>query len=261
MAAFVVHLLLLGCAETPETTDPSPLYVPPPEAAWEPEELQDNIDTALAYGLPNPSTFLENYMALYEAGATKTCPGTNYNFNSPDVGEAGCTTEEGYFFEGVVEYTELDDGWTLHADFRIITPDDHHLSGAGNLEHSWSPDDTRASIYGSYFEDPAENWLSGNPSSLLQIQQHGSNNEALLYGGYTIVDRSFYFETVLFNEDICDQPIGVVQFRDPNGGWFSIESGKDCAPCPTVSYNAQEIDGLCIDLSVLRDHVSSVLYP
>jgi len=261
MAALVAQLLLFGCTESPVESDTDQIFIPPPEADWEPEELQDHIDEGLAYGLPNPSTFLQHYMELYEAGATDACPGTDYNFNSPDVGGAGCTTDDGYFFEGVVEYSEQEDQWALHADFRIIAPDDHHLSGAGNIGLTNSEESARASIYGSFFEDPSTDWLSANPSSLLQIEKRNNESGTLLYGGYTIDGRSFYFENVWLDTTRCDQPIGVVQVRDPNGGWFSVYSEESCPSCPTVTYGGTEIDSVCPDFSILHDLVSAVLSP
>ena len=101
--------------------------------AWTPEELLIHMDLLMTYGLPNPYPIINRYTELYDEGGTPACPGTNYNFDGVDVDNAGCETEAGYFYAGLGELRETEEGFDLHCDCRIVTPDGRMIRGAGNI--------------------------------------------------------------------------------------------------------------------------------
>ena len=89
---------------------------------WTPEELLEQMNRLMSYGLPNPYPIINRYMELYDEGGTPDCPGTNYNFDGADVDNAGCETQDGYFYAGLGELRQNEEGFDLHCDCRIVTP-------------------------------------------------------------------------------------------------------------------------------------------
>lgn len=223
-------LLLLGCdedassaftaLESNETTQAL-------EAAWTPDEVVEQMDALMAYGIPNPYPIRDIYLALYEEGGTSSCPGTNYNFDGSEADNAGCRTDDGYFYAGLGEVRTEEGRFDLHCDCRIVTPDGRMIQGAGNLNIIEENSHTILDIRGSFLEIKSEyagSWLEELPSISLSIVS--GSGETIVNGGYTINNLSIYMENFMFAS--CGARDGIIYFRDPSGGWWSWTAQTSC---------------------------------
>jgi len=223
--------LVVGCTKPKEETVPVTMEEQPPavelEPIWSPEEVISNLDALLAYGIPNPYPIRDRYFALYDEGGTPDCPGTNYNFDAPDADNAGCTTNDGYFYAGLGEVRVQDDIFELQCDCRIVTPDGRMIRGAGNISIFTDGQDTLLDIRGSFLEIKAEyeaTWLEELPSISLSV--FGGNGEIFVNGGYTINGLSLYMESFVFAS--CALREDPLYFRDPSGGWWTWTASNSC---------------------------------
>ena len=160
---------------------------------WTPDELLEQMNRLMSYGLPNPYPIINRYMELYDEGGTPDCPGTNYNFDGADVDNAGCETQDGYFYAGLGELRENEEGFDLHCDCRIVTPDGRMIRGAGNIGVFNDDGFLMLDIRGSFLEVKSEyegTWLEELPSTSLTVMEN--NGETFISGGYTINGISIY---------------------------------------------------------------------
>ena len=194
---------------------------------WTPDEVFDNLEILLAYGIPNPYPIMDRYIELYDEGGTEACPGTNYNFDGSDVDNAGCYAETGYFYAGLGELREMEDGYELQCDCRIVTPDGRMIRGAGNISVINEDSFLMLDIRGSFLEiknDYEGTWLEELPSTSLTMM-HG-NGETFISGGYTINGISIYMENYMVDE--CAGRDDTLYIRDPSGGWWTWSIKGTC---------------------------------
>ena len=196
------------------------------EATFTPEEAFTALESLLPYGVPNPYEILNAYMSLYDEGATPTCPGTNYNFDSPEVDNSGCTTAEGYLFAGLGEVRLREDEQDLHCDCRIVTPDGRMIRGAGNVIISNRSNEIFLDVKGSFLRisEDVDSWLNQLPSTNLTMRIYGDAVE--VSGGYTVNGQAVYFEN--FQMTSCPERSGTIFIRDPSGGWWSWNLEGSC---------------------------------
>ena len=194
---------------------------------WSPEEALSELDTLLTFGIPNPQPIFDMYIELYDEGATPACPGTNYNFDGAEVDNAGCYTEDDYFYAGLGELRLEALRQDLHCDCRIVAPDGRMIRGAGNISIFGENDHTTLDVRGSFLIKHLERqgyWLEELPSVNLSIQI--SNQGTYLEGGYTIQGRSLYTDGFTFSD--CSERKDTIHFRDPSGGWWFWTASNSC---------------------------------
>lgn len=196
------------------------------EPIFTPEEAFDSVESLLLFGIPNPYDILNTYMALYDEGATANCPGTNYNFDSPEADNSGCTTGDGYFFAGLGEVRLREDEQDLHCDCRIVTPDGRMIRGAGNIVISNTNDETFLDVQGSFLRisEDSHSWLNQLPST--NFSMIIEEDMVQLSGGYTINGQAIYFDG--FQVTSCQERSGTIFIRDPSGGWWSWSVEDSC---------------------------------
>lgn len=225
-------VIVSGCTEpTTETEASDSVYTPASSVEltpiWSPEELFQQLDLLMTFGIPNPYPIMDRYIELYDEGGTPSCPGTNYNFDGAEVDNAGCYADSGYFYAGLGELREMDDGFDLHCDCRIVTPDGRMIRGAGNISVISDDMFLMLDIRGSFLEiknDYEGTWLEELPSTSMTIM-HG-NGETFVTGGYTINGISIYMENYMI--DTCSRRDEILYIRDPSGGWWSWNIKGSC---------------------------------
>ena len=249
----MIFALLIGCGSTAvedltsHDSEPNRVELTP---EWSPEELFENMNLLMAYGLPNPYPILDRYMQLYDEGGTPSCPGTNYNFDGVDVDNAGCEADSGYFFAGLGELRQNEEGFDLHCDCRIVAPDGRMIRGAGNISVFNDDGFLMLDIRGSFLEVKNEygsTWLEELPSTSLSVIQN--NEDTFISGGYTINGISIYMENYILGS--CSLRDGTIFVRDPSGGWWAWTTKRSCregtltfqeADYGTWSWNSEQLD-------------------
>ena len=226
---------VLGCGDYTESTlvTSEPAYSEPSieeteliQPEYSTDEVVFALESLLLYGLPNPYEVVSTYMSLYDEGATPTCPGTNYNFDSPEADNAGCTTNDGYLFAGLGEIRHNNGQLELQCDCRIVTPDGRMIRGAGNLVIDSRQGEVFLDIQGSFLRisQDTNSWLNQLPSTNLTILI--DNNEVRLEGGYTINGQAVFFDDLVLGG--CEIQRGSIMVRDPSGGWWSWTVDTSC---------------------------------
>ncbi len=253
--------LFFGCEE-PETSTPiaEPVLeteISTIEPAWSVEEMLQELDVLMTYGMPNPFPIRDLYLSLYDEGATPACPGTNFNFDGSEVDNAGCSTSDDYFYAGLGEVRLEDGQFDLHCDCRIVTPDGRKFQGAGNVAIIDDGGNRLLDVRGSFlqagFEDGTP-WLEAKPSVSLSMLT--GDDATFLNGGYTIHNRSIYMENFLFGT--CDDREGTVFFRDPSGGWWSWTAQASCTQ-GIVSFQGKDYGMHSWDSTQLDAEISQIL--
>lgn len=196
------------------------------EPEWEQDELFEKIDGLFTLGVPNPAPFISLFKALYDEGGNPICPGTNYNFDSPEVSNYGCTASSGMFFAGAAEFQrDTESEVDMHCDCRIVAPDGRMVRGAGNFRMEKRNNEIFFDVQGSFIATPSEAWLEELPSIHFRIWKSGFNNTNI-EGGWTINNTTIYFDNFWTNE--CPNGHGSIFLRDPSGLWWEWNLKPDC---------------------------------
>ena len=243
-------LSLFGCNQLFIPNDPIP-EMPPIEPVWNSQQAIQELNALLDYGFPNPIEVIDIYQELYDNGATIDCPGSNYNFDGPLVDNAGCETENGYFFAGTAELRREDHQWNFHCDCRILSPQGELIQGAGNMSYQKEGNEIRMDIRGSWLTQNIENseaWLNSLPS--LNFKMEFKDQNALM-GGYTIHGNSLFFDHFELRD--CKDRNQQISWRDPSGGWWSLRFLNSCTQSELLFQN-DVIETITWDSEIL-DHL------
>ena len=222
----MIFLITLLSACTDQIPDDTLLAHSTLQAQWPPSAVLAELDTLLSYGIPSPIPVWNSFQQLYNTGATERCPGTNYNFDSPEVETSGCTTDVGYSFFGAAEYRDEQENWDLHCDCRIIKADGTIFEGAGNIGKMEDNGFTWLDIRGSFWDTTStvtEPWLAEISSMNLQLS---FDSVSKISGGYTISNHSVYFANFRLEE--CEKRSDSIFIRDPSGGWWQWQASNSC---------------------------------
>jgi hypothetical protein len=256
---------LIACTNPKSTLEEQvPLPNEPPQIdlqytpVWTKQEVKENTEQLLSYGVPNPMEIMNAYQSLYDEGATSSCPGTDYNFDGSEISTTGCTTSNGFFFAGSAEVRWTDDtNWDFHCDCRIVSPDGRTFRGAGNLrvaeEIINNSIEKFSDIRGSFIVTDGSDWLQRSPSTSFQINFY--NNYFSVNGGYSINAKSIYFDNLEFRD--CPNGIGTSHIRDPSGGWWTWHQDFNCQEA--VSFNDIDYGKLNVDLSEFQNQLNSIM--
>lgn len=222
---------------------------------WTQEEVFQNMDTLFALGIPNPNSFISLFKDLYDEGGDPICPGTNYNFDSPEVSNYGCTADSGMFFAGAAEFqrhteSELD----MHCDCRIVAPDGRMVRGAGNFRVERRQDEVMFDVQGSFLATPSEPWLEELPSVHFRIWKNDRGNSNV-EGGWTVNNITVYFEQFWTNE--CPNGHGSIFMRDPSGLWWEWELKPDCSQ--KLYFNGELQEHVDHDISELIIEIEEII--
>ena len=158
-------LLLLACADpeptpdlktdlnTEDATAPDPeSSVDPPTPALSFEEVAEEIELALARGIPNPIEARAAYVQAIETGGDNQCPGSGYTVITAFE---GCTSQLGWLYAGYSEYSgphNLSQRRDFHllADVRFRDPQEQWYYSGGEL--AFQPDGDYAWWCGNQYD-------------------------------------------------------------------------------------------------------------
>jgi hypothetical protein len=244
---------------------------------WSSEEVAEELDGALAFGLPRADVLSENILDLLARG-DDACPGHSTQISHTIWGLEGCTAETGYSYRGILVYEEQleeSDGFqvlqqfTSTADFEIIYPTGETFLGGGSFQYERRLQDghesiqqSRSSIQGMW-EDPMheESWLAEGISAYLSMEmdelKEGDGELLQIEGSLGIGGRHLYFDALEYSSDECDEGprSGAIWIRQPDSSWFQLTYDSDCG-CPELTWNGTEALGeLCVDTSVIRENL------
>ena len=226
------------------------------EARYRPDDLQTELDDVLDQGLPSANDFWNLYQQLYDEGATPDCPGTNYNFDGPELTAYECYTDMGFQFEGFSEFSYEFGGWRLHLEGKILAPDGRLVTSAGSVQIERPTDDAIRMLFeGTFYSNFGAQWLHKTPSVIISFE--GFDQRIEVHGGYSIAGKSLYFERFSFGR--CDRGEGDLLIRDPSGGWWRYHCPSDCDEETALYFNDEKWGTFELDLSSLHDMLTILL--
>ncbi len=254
-------LFFAACATPPPDAD-SP--VPPvtesggaelfqrPEPAWSAAEVDQELAALLAWGLPWPATVLQAMPTLM-GGSDGSCPQMN-GANMETL--IGCTSQTGWYYQGVSIYSEQPSGWVLMGDFYGVDPQGNRAVGGGMIglqqQQQGNAAVQVAFFTGTWGYPPVEGWLGQTPSASLWIEaaEEGGQRQARIFGGYGIDGIYASFDQVTLSSDRCGgAPQGSMSLRDPSGYWYQIVFDPACSGCATLLWGEEEMGEVCPDLA------------
>jgi hypothetical protein len=239
---------------------------PPYEAeVGEPTLTLDDLSQAITrffeYGVPIPYDVGLVFYHLMGEG-DEQCPGGEQN----NLEYVICTASTDYYYNGIGWFYEIESddrgrpvSWTHGGDFEIIRPDGTSFGGGGGMSFSSEDlgDDVwalTADVHGSWIDETRDDWLGLGFSAVLTVTGtgDGETGDLLLDGGLGIGDDDAAFSSFGWDldGDCGEMPIGELDFRDPEGGWYMWALGDDCDACGPVVYSPDtEMGEMCLDLS------------
>ena len=236
------------------------------------EDVEEELNAALALGIPHMGEVFSRYYALMELG-DEACPGSAMVGGFEVFGS--CTAESGVVFSGVSSLDETDgrvydgDEWvsgeyfirTSPADYIITRTDGTALEAGGFIQfrreaedsiHRWS-----VGVEGSWRDTSATGWLGEGISSGLMIQatHFGDRDELLMDidGSYTVGGTSVVFERVAIRALDCPDGIdqGTLAIRTSGGALASV-AFSGCSSCGSASLDdGTALGEVCVDPSPL----------
>ena len=237
----------------PVTTEENSAFSFEPE--WTQEEVFVYFDELFALGMPHPTPFISMFKELYDDGGDQNCPGTNYNFDSPEISTSGCTSSSGMFFAGAAEFQrDTENEVDMHCDCRIESSDGRMVRGAGNFRLERRNNEMFFDIQGSFLATPNDAWLEELPSIHVSAWKT-EDNKINLNGGWTVNNQSVFFDSFWFED--CPNGIGSIFLRDPSGLWWEWRLRSDCSQ--ELYFNEEFQDTVDHNLSVFLQELEDIL--
>ena len=237
----------------------------PPD--WSAEQVEAEIDAALALGLPEPRTLMSLFRDFIDTYGDESCPPTPDGVSMP---EDSCTASSGAVFGGVgLLTTNTWDEETVEAigqaSFAFTDPDGQTYAGGGGTAlsqglESGSPSWT-SSVWGTWEYPPDPGWLGQRPSSDLEMRgrvEADGSRSLQLEGSLGMGPHHLWIEQLDYRPDSCPEGVEArLRVRHPEGPWFDFET-EGCAACGTVSFEGQALGEACPQLvSVLEQAVAA----
>ena len=223
-----------------------------PEPAWSAAEVDQELAALLAWGLPWPAAVLQAMPTLM-GGSDGSCPQMN-GANMETL--IGCTSQTGWYYQGVSIYSEQPSGWVLMGDFYGVDPQGNRVVGGGMIglqqQQQGNAAVQVAFFTGTWGYPPVEGWLGQTPSASLWIEaaEEGGQRQARIFGGYGIDGIYASFDQVTLSSDRCGgAPQGSMSLRDPSGYWYQIVFDPACSGCATLLWGEEEMGEVCPDLA------------
>lgn len=223
-----------------------------PEPAWSAAEVDQELAALLAWGLPWPAAVLQAMPTLM-GGSDGSCPQMN-GANMETL--IGCTSQTGWYYQGVSIYSEQPSGWVLMGDFYGVDPQGNRAVGGGMIglqqQQQGNAAVQVAFFTGTWGYPPVEGWLGQTPSASLWIEaaEEGGQRQARIFGGYGIDGIYASFDQVTLSSDRCGgAPQGSMSLRDPSGYWYQIVFDPACSGCATLLWGEEEMGEVCPDLA------------
>ena len=255
----MMWLLFLGCSG--ENTDTGKMFDPldlggPQSPELSLDVLEESVLAAFQSGLPT-SIQLRNIYASFLQNRQGGCPAMENQSSGTWQGVwfDDCSTTGGYHFWGTAIFFEFDEenSWAFNgvASFQLQDPQGYTFLGGGEFESELITEEGVTSwfsrIGGTFLYPPYEGFYAqrGEASLFLEAQITEDSFSGQIDGGVAFTDVTFYFNSVTFDNGICDGlPQGELKVRDSSDFWFSVNM-EDCSGCGEVTWRAQPQGELC----------------
>ncbi len=245
--------------------------------AWSAQGVADQVDLAVAKGIPTPQRVLSDYLDLLAHG-DESCPG-NY-FEEGFVVLGGCDSADGYHFTGAAGVVREDqrsgegEGWTgqlrissAPADYVITRPDQSRLIAGGTFFLEFRAQAERqewaARIGGTFEDEAAEDWLGAAFSGMLNIDgtEDPGGIRQRISGSLSVGGVAIDMQDVELQPSLCPDGFvgGTFRVRQEDATWSQLSLPKACGACGEVQWEGGESLGSgCIDPKPWIDHISAI---
>ncbi len=264
--------VLLACT-APQDTQPvadtgSPLpgsERPVTEPEWDLPTLESELNWLLSQGFPTSQAAMEQYLEVMSHGDS-VCPGNEEYIDATNL--RGCTADSGYFYSGVSTYERqsfTEEGGNQISfegstgDYLFRNPDGLEMEGGGHqtLAIVVNPQGEVNNVFsehsGSFIWQAHDGVYKEQVSGSLQVVavEVGDFKQLHMQGAISYLGHALFFETDLWEECGWRSDAGVVEVRDPSGGWFTLGPQSCQSDCMTATF-AGEVQGeVCVDLSLI----------
>ena len=236
---------------------------PVPEPEWDLAAVESELEWLLSQGFPSSRQAMAMYLEVMSHGDS-VCPGNEEYIDATNL--RGCTAESGYYFSGVSTYereffTEeggneiIFEGST--GDYLFRNPEGEAMESGGHqtLATVVNPLGQVANIFsahsGTFGWAAHDGVYKEKVSGSLQVMvgQHGDQKQLHMQGAISYLDHSLYFETDLWEDCGWRTDAGVVELRDPSGGWYTLGPQSCQSDCMTATFDGEVQGQVCVDLS------------
>lgn len=236
---------------------------PAMEPVWDAAELEAELSWLFSQGFPNSREAMGLYLDVLSHGDA-ICPG-----NAEYIDETmlrGCTAESGYFFSGVSTYERQslidEDGNQVSyqgstGDFLFRDPEGQEMEAGGHQTQAiWETaqgqvqqvlTEHSGSFVWAGHEGVYREKVSGSLHAVAVISE--GQKQLYLQGAISYLDHALYLQTGLLADCGWRNEAGVIEVRDPSGGWFTLGPQSCESDCMPVSFGGAPQGEICVDLS------------
>lgn len=275
----LIELLLLACQSggpsSVRVAEPSGMElesVPSAEASpWAPAESSLEVHLAalalvLPGGLPDPVQLDAAYDEVVTHGDDR-CPiyEEAQEGDQSEVWSGGCTSAEGYVYEGLVTHTDMHEkegdltvfrGMGDLSSIRVTDAKGDTFTSGGEYfldlyevggQQIWS-----ALVGGSWSYPGAAGWLGQGVTAAVLVEGSGLRDQTAMRvdGGVTWPTVSLGFVEVEVDSEVCGGlPRGELSLRDGSGHWYSLPF-PGCEPCAPAYWDGEEVGEACIGAEI-----------
>lgn len=238
---------------------------PVTEPEWDLATLESELNWLLSQGFPTSRDAMEQYLEVMSHGDS-VCPGNKEYIDATNL--RGCTADSGYFYSGVSTYerqffTEENgneisfEGST--GDYLFRNPEGEEMEGGGHqtLAIVVNPLGEVNNVFsehsGSFIWQAHDGVYQEQVSGSLQVVavEYGDFKQLHMQGAISYLDHSLFFETDLWEECGWRSEDGIVEVRDPSGGWFTLGPQSCQSDCMTATFAGEAQGEVCVDLSLI----------
>lgn len=234
--------LLLACTPSPQETAVEVVQSQGRvDAEWSADDLKTIFADPSNFPDLGPQDLRDTFFGLMAKGDTE-CPGNPTQLLGIDL--RGCTSASGYFYAGVSTWMPDEaHSWMLAGDFEIIDPEGHRFIGGGDVNAGAMGNNVGGTIHGEWsYPGGSSGWMDSGISAYLS-ETSGQVEDfswIQLDGGLTYRGKSYWFDRLALQVD-CPTGQGSLRIRDPSGGWYTLDYGEGCPPCPDLSFEGNPI--------------------
>lgn len=213
-------------------------------------------------GLPDPTQLDAVYDEVVTHGDER-CPIYEevQEGDQSEVWSGGCSSAEGYAYEGLVTHTDMHEkegdltvfrGMGDLSSIRVTDANGNTFTSGGEYfldlyeiagQQVWA-----STVGGSWSYPGAAGWLGQGVTAAILVEGAGLRDETAMRvdGGVTWATVSLGFVEVEVDSEVCGGlPSGEVSLRDGSGHWYSLPFAG-CEPCATAYWDGEAVGEACI---------------
>ncbi|MFT5585212.1 MAG: hypothetical protein ACI9VR_002800 [Cognaticolwellia sp.] len=262
--------LWLACTATPDeptATDTGSTLPgaeqPVIEPEWDAADLEYELTWLLSQGFPNSRQAMALYLEVMSHGDS-ICPGNKEYIDATNL--RGCVADSGYYYSGVSTYerqalTEPDgsqisfEGST--GDYLFRNPEGQEMEGGGHqtlavvVDPLGEVNNVFSEHSGSFAWAAHDGVYREKVSGSLQVVavKYTESRQLNIQGAISYLGHSLFFQTDLWEDCGWNTNAGVIEVRDPSGGWYTLGPQSCESNCMTATFDGELQGEVCVDLS------------